>query len=131
MANGRLGKCKDCTRADVAANRERRRDYYLKYDRRRLTPSRKVRWHSGIKKWQHRHAEARRAQTVVNNAIRDGRLVRGIACEFCRATERLHAHHDDYSKPLEVRWLCIPCHRPWHASLAGKTPWRLKALGVA
>lgn len=34
-------------------------------------------------------------------------------CESCgqSATDR---HHDNYNKPLEIRWLCAPCHREWH-----------------
>jgi transposase-like protein len=27
----------------------------------------------------------------------------------------MDAHHDDYSKPLRVRWLCRKCHRRYHA----------------
>jgi hypothetical protein len=42
-------------------------------------------------------------------------------CEVCGAAaygdnhrRRSHAHHDDYSKPMEVRWLCPKCHHDWH-----------------
>ena len=35
-------------------------------------------------------------------------------CEVCSSTERLHRHHDDYSKPLQVRFLCCYCHNAWH-----------------
>jgi len=45
----------------------------------------------------------------VSNAIRDGRLSRQ-PCEVCQAPEA-QAHHADYSKPLEVRWLCFRHHR--------------------
>jgi len=58
--------------------------------------------------WSKRNPEKRRAHSAVARAIRSGRLVRGC-CEVCGATERIQAHHDDYSKPLEVRWLC-PAH---------------------
>lgn len=35
-------------------------------------------------------------------------------CEFCGATENIHRHHDDYDKPLEIRWLCASCHKRFH-----------------
>lgn len=65
-----------------------------------------------IKIYQKRHPEKRAAHIIVGNAIRDGRLIRG-PCETC-GTDKVQAHHDDYSKPAEVRWFCGPCHRAHH-----------------
>lgn len=49
-----------------------------------------------------------KARTAVSNALRDGRLRRSP----CRCgARRVQAHHADYSKPLEVEWLCFRCHR--------------------
>jgi ribosomal protein S27AE len=56
--------------------------------------------------------EAARRMTQV--AIRSGRLLRQ-PCEKCSA-EPAHAHHDDYTRPLEVRWLCRPCHTAHHVA---------------
>lgn len=44
-------------------------------------------------------------------ALKKGTLVRPGRCENCGKECKPHAHHDDYAKPLEVRWLCPPCHR--------------------
>lgn len=57
-----------------------------------------------------RHPEAYRAQTAVNNAVRDGRLVRPLLCERCDQPGKIEAHHQDYTKPLEVEWVCQKCH---------------------
>lgn len=49
------------------------------------------------------------AARAFQKAIRKGELVRG-PCEVCGTTKHIDGHHDDYSKPLEVRWLCRRHH---------------------
>ncbi len=49
--------------------------------------------------------------TLANNVHR-GKLKRGN-CEICQKSDA-HAHHEDYSKPLEVRWLCPRHHTDVH-----------------
>ncbi len=56
-----------------------------------------------------------KAQTAVSNAIRDGRLLRQ-PCATCGAP-RAEAHHDDYSRPLDVLWLCKTHHTEEHRRL--------------
>ena len=55
------------------------------------------------------------AVNKVNHAIRDGRLFRE-PCEVCGA-EKVEAHHEDYSKPLDVMWLCKKHHTELHNNL--------------
>ncbi len=61
-----------------------------------------------------------KARKIVNRAIYRKTLERK-PCEVCgifgvdaKGTTLLEAHHDDYNKPLEVRWLCVKHHREWH-----------------
>ena len=55
------------------------------------------------------------AIVLVRHAIKAGRLVNPGCCEECKTTKRrVEAHHDDYLKPLKVRWLCASCHKRWH-----------------
>jgi len=55
------------------------------------------------------------AHSAVHYAVRVGNLVRPDACERCGVIpKRLEAHHHDYSKYLEVEWLCTPCHHNLH-----------------
>lgn len=117
MADGTLNKCKDCAKADVKANYIAKRTQYAIYDRERFQqPERK----QAALRYQesHRalHADKYTARTAVGNAIRDGRLVRE-PCGRCGATPA-QAHHHDYSKPLEVEWLCFKCHRAEHGQVA-------------
>ncbi|HEM7839616.1 hypothetical protein [Burkholderia multivorans] len=60
------------------------------------------------------------AKIEVMKAIRAGRLTRQ-PCERCGESPTakdgrslVHAHHEDYSKPLHVRWLCVSCHYAEH-----------------
>lgn len=65
-----------------------------------------------------------RNQTAAGNAVRRalkrGDLVRQ-PCEVCGTTHQIDAHHDDYSKPLDVRWLCRSHHRLHHAHSVAPT----------
>ena len=56
--------------------------------------------------------EKNRAREVCQAAIKSGKLTRQ-SCEKC-GNVKTHAHHDDYSKPLDVRWLCHACHMAHH-----------------
>lgn len=110
MRDGRLNKCKECARSDVRRNRKDKIDYYRAYDRtrgNRQTPE-------YLKQYNENNPIKYGARTMVNNAVRDGRLAKPEKCEECESSGRLHGHHDDYAKPLEVRWLCAACHRQWH-----------------
>ena len=63
--------------------------------------------------------EKAQAYQAVRRAIESGRLVRPSSCERCGALNapcsdgrsRIHAHHHDYSRPLDVEWICANCHR--------------------
>ena len=52
---------------------------------------------------------------AVRNAILSGRLIRE-PCSRCGA-DKTQAHHEDYSKPLDVVWLCLKCHKQRHREL--------------
>lgn len=52
-----------------------------------------------------------KARSTFNHYMRDKHLERQ-PCEICGA--KAEAHHDDYDKPLDVRWLCFKHHREWH-----------------
>lgn len=60
------------------------------------------------------HRLEKAARDAVAGALRSGVLVKPDRCECCGEIEPLVGHHDDYSKPLEVRWWCRSCHRRNH-----------------
>lgn len=126
MADGHLGKCKDCTRAGSRAHRTQNLEKVRAYDRgrgklpHRLAANReyqktaqgKAAHAAATARYREAYPLRRAAHIAVGNAVRDGALLRG-ACEVCGDVE-VEAHHDDYAKPLEVRWLCVKHHKEWH-----------------
>lgn len=115
MADGHLGKCKDCTQEDVRLHRYLS-DSVREYDRERSkTPERRSYLAAVSKKWRAENPEGYKAHTALGNAVRDKKIIK-MPCEVC-GNKRSHAHHDDYSKPLEVKWLCAMHHHRLHAWL--------------
>lgn len=52
-----------------------------------------------------------RAQQALKVAVRRGRLIRPTLCEECgQPGRRIEGAHRDYTRPLDVRWLCTSCH---------------------
>ena len=50
--------------------------------------------------------------------IAKGVVQRPDNCQNCgKSVFRIEAHHEDYSKPLEVKWLCQKCHLQLHHKL--------------
>jgi len=64
----------------------------------------------GTLRWQAKHRDAVRAHNAVHRAKKKDALT-PKPCEVCGSTENVQAHHDDYSKPLDVRWLCALDHK--------------------
>lgn len=54
-----------------------------------------------------------RARNAVERAVAAGTLV-PEPCEQCGETEKTEAHHPDYTRPLDIVWLCRTCHRQLH-----------------
>jgi hypothetical protein len=129
MADGHLNRCKECQKRVARSTREADPDYYKAYDRNRSDlphriESRKAYYASergqerqaaGAKAWAARNPAKRAAQHAVNNAVRDGRLQK-LPCEVCGDTKS-HGHHPDYTKHLEVIWLCAKHHSEEHKRL--------------
>ena len=63
-------------------------------------------------RYRAKNPEKHAAHLLMRNAIRRGELVRS-ACEIC-GSGRVEGHHDDYAKPLDVRWLCKKHHLQAH-----------------
>jgi hypothetical protein len=67
---------------------------------------------AAVKRWRDRNREKKRAHDAVAYALRTGKLVKG-PCEQLGSDcgGRVEAHHDDYTKPLSIRWLCKRHHK--------------------
>lgn len=104
-----VGVCKSCWRARVRLRR-RVNPKVQEYDRLRASqPKRRSAARATTIKWRAENPTGYKAQTAVGNAIRDGRLDKQ-PCATCGETRNVRGFHPDYSRPLEVTWLCAKCH---------------------
>ena len=131
LSGGHFNKCKECTKRDALLHREQNLEKVREYDRNRPNKEERckktieysqtekgkaVRQKSSIK-YKTQYPIKYKAKNAVNNAIRDGLLIKPNTCECCNnvfTSHNIHGHHIDYAKPLEVIWLCNLCHVEWH-----------------
>lgn len=105
--------CRMCHAAKVRSHRAKS-PRPREYDRERAqTAARKKRNREVVINWRKNNPEKYKAQTRLNNALRDGRIAKE-PCLLCGSTH-VHAHHEDYSQPLMVIWLCPRHHHLGHS----------------
>ena len=116
MADGHVNKCKECNKKDVTENRNKNIERIRAYDRQRGKNPERMKAAAEISKaWLNADKRRMQCHNAVTRAVRAGTLVR-MPCERC-GNEKSLAHHEDYDKPLDVMWLCQPCHKQRHKEL--------------
>lgn len=116
MVDGYLNKCKECAKLDANNHRSNNLEKIREYDRIRGKNKERIKANYEISS-QWRKEDKRRTQchNKVSRAIKKGELVR-LPCEKCGEIKS-YAHHEDYDKPLDVMWLCQPCHKKRHIEI--------------
>lgn len=87
-------QCKDCVRKYMAAWRNNNRERYNQYSR----------------DYNLYHPLEKKARGILYRAILAGTVVKPELCQGCNKAKPLQGHHEDYTQPLEVEWLCKDCH---------------------
>ena len=142
MKDGHLNKCKLCAKSDSTRHRDENLEKVRAYDRdrgmlphrvkaraeyskteagiasheksrRKYVDNNKEKIYQTTKRYKQANKKKTQCHGIVNYAVRCGNLSSG-PCEVCGAGNT-HGHHDDYNKPLDVRWLCPKHHIEWHA----------------
>ena len=116
MADGYLGKCKECTKLDASNHRANNLERIRQYDRDRAKNPERIKANFEITKvWRSEDKRRSKCHSAVAHAIRSGELTR-LPCVRCGEIKSL-AHHEDYDEPLNVMWLCQPCHKQRHKEI--------------
>ena len=119
----------------ILCRRERDNEYKKRPDKRALVKAYKQRHYRSAKATARRESPAGREQQrewaknyraenkakskahkAVEIALKNGHMARGN-CSVCGTDKEVEGHHPDYTKPLEVTWLCIPHHQEEHIKL--------------
>ena len=116
MKDGHLNKCKDCTKKDVHNRSRLCADKIKEYEHTRSkTKKRKELSKFYRKKYRLEHPERVAIYLKLKRAIESGKIVRPSCCSICGKECKPVAHHHDYSKPLDVIFVCQQCHKRIHA----------------
>jgi len=128
MADGHLNHCIACVKAYEKERRIKNADHLKAYEKARSnlphrvqarkqyqkTEAGKVAHKKALDAYRSKYPMKYASHVITGNAIKSGKIVRALNCSECGSNEKIEAHHDDYTKPLEVRWLCEKCHKSWH-----------------
>src|SRR3990167_6059463 len=103
--------CADCNRKKSAESRRLHPEWFKRF---RQTEKHRE-YVARLNKVRRADPVARaknRARNLIAMRIHRGKMVRA-PCESC-GTLKAHAHHNDYTKALQIKWLCRSCHLTEH-----------------
>jgi transcription elongation factor Elf1 len=117
---GLSARCKACAyayharwhRENTAYVAQKRSGWYHA-NRTRVIASEAHRSRAWILANQEKYRLCRRGNDAIYKAIKRGVLIRPTTCESCGIFGKIEAAHSDYSRPIDVRWLCRSCHVRW------------------
>lgn len=111
--NGLKSHCKKCHSSVTILTRDRANARRLNKEyarRKRKNNPVEMRERDRLAARKRKKTEKTIARDTLNAAVRCGKIVKPILCSGCGKTKKLTGHHNDYSKPLDVEWLCYECH---------------------
>jgi len=116
--NGCVSECRKCQSARERKLRESRDHKLLTSQmlaKRRFYEKNRESERIRCRNYKRNHKKQRdpikeRARYAVWYAVKTGKIKKPQNCTKCMSTERIHGHHHDYKKPLEIEWLCSLCH---------------------
>lgn len=114
--DGHSAHCKQCQRERDRARFEdpaTRAEHNEKCKAYQKSEAGKAAHFKATQKYKETSPKKRSAHIQVGNALRGGILRKG-PCEVCGTSQQVVGHHDDYDRPLSVRWLCETHHKEWH-----------------
>ena len=114
MADGHLNICMECVKTRVNKHRVDNIEKIRAYDRERGKLPHRIKKSRVETRKRREKTGYGKVHEALERAVKKGICSKSNMCQICSATTKLEAHHFDYSKPLEVIWLCQPCHRQYH-----------------
>lgn len=100
-------QCKDCMKGIRKSlqpyDPNRKRIYFKNHPEKR----KEIR-----ERYKQKYPEKEKAEQLLQDAVKYGKVLKQ-PCEICGGLD-VHGHHADYSRPLEVKWLCVEHHNQLH-----------------
>lgn len=135
--DGYLYECKDCVKNRVREYRDNNLERIREYDRNRPNLDERIknsRYYTNKRKeedpeyrklimeknkqWRKDNRIKANAQQRLRRHVKQGKIKKPKQCIKCNKKAKvIEGHHEDYSKPLDVVWLCVYCHRARHKEI--------------
>ena len=118
MKDGHLNKCKECNKKDSNdrfIEKLQDPEWVIKERKRQRIKESKRRKLGLVKKYKHKKDCRKPANLILTSALKSGKI-KSLPCEIC-GKEKTQGHHEDYSKALDVVWLCVRHHNDRHIHL--------------